>query len=272
MNSKNINDKSISIITVSLNSEKYIEKTLESVRSQTYKNKEHILIDGGSKDATVEIIKRYSKYIDYWVSEPDRGIADAMNKGLEKANCDYVLFLNSDDYLVNPDILNNVARLMDNNDIHIFKVKFLYEDGRKMLSLNHNVGLLTWFKMGSCHQGQIISRKLIQQLNGFDINLKINFDYDLLLRAYKFGAGSKSYDTIISVMRQVGISSRRDWPGFKERYDEEKKVHYKNCINGFMFFIYKLYWFFYIPYRYFRYLLIMINKKYIKNKTLKALQ
>jgi glycosyltransferase involved in cell wall biosynthesis len=91
----------ISIITVVFNGEEHISECIDSVIKQTYKNIEHIIIDGGSKDKTIEIIKRFNDQISYWVSEPDNGIYDAMNKGSSIAKGDYALFLNSDDYLFN---------------------------------------------------------------------------------------------------------------------------------------------------------------------------
>ncbi len=263
----------ISIITVSFNSEKYIEKTIKSVAEQNFTNREHIIIDGGSTDSTVDIIKKYSDKLAFWVSEPDSGIAEAMNKGIREAKGDYLLFLNSDDYLIDNDALNDVAEIIDgNHDLYIFRVSFLYPDGRQIRSLNHGFGLLTNFKMGSCHQGQFFSRSTINALGGFDTSLKINFDYDLLLRAYRNGATSSENERVVSVMRQVGISSRRDWTGFKERYDEEKQVHVKNTDSRLMYMAYKIYWGVYMPYRYLRYLLIAFNRKFLKNKTIKALQ
>ncbi|MBE8233321.1 MAG: glycosyltransferase, partial [Endozoicomonadaceae bacterium] len=117
----------MSIITVSLNSEKYIADTIKSVKNQTYPHKEHIIIDGASTDSTVNIISQYEDDIAYWVSEPDNGIANAMNKGIEQAKGDYLLFLNSDDYLLNNDVLGQVVKKIDSSiDINIFKVLFLY--------------------------------------------------------------------------------------------------------------------------------------------------
>ena len=235
--------------------------------------REHIIIDGGSTDATVDIIKLHSDKLSYWISEPDSGIAEAMNKGIHAAKGDYLLFLNSDDYLIDNDALKDVAVVVDgSHDLYIFRVSFLYPDGRQMHSLNHGFGLLTNFKMGSCHQGQFFSRKIVNSLGGFDTSLKINFDYDLLLRAYRNGATSDSHQRVVSVMRQVGISSRRDWIGFRQRYDEEKLVHFKNSDSTFMNITYRIYWLAYIPYRYVRYLLIAFNRKFLKNKTIKALQ
>ena len=251
----------ISIVTVALNSAKYIESNIESVMVQSYKNREHIIIDGKSSDGTVDIIRKYENNIDHWISEPDGGIAEAMNKGIDRATGDYVLFLNSDDYLIDSMALENVSSyLVDSLDIYIFKVLFLYNDGKTLPSLNNSLGYLTYFKMGSCHQGQIHSRTMLLKLGKFDTNLRINFDYDLMLRAYKNGASSKSIDIFISVMRQVGISSRRDWTGFKQRYDEEKLVHRKNSDSKFMWMVYEVYWLLYIPYRFIRYIFIVLNK------------
>ncbi len=268
-----ISDKKISVITVTKNSGKYIEKALSSVITQTYKNIELIVIDGCSTDNTLEIIRKYESNIDTWISEPDGGIAEAMNKGVELATGDYLVFINSDDYLLDDDVLQRAsAHLQSNRDIYIFKVLFLYPDGRKASSLIYSFGILTNYKMGSCHQGQLISRDLLEELGKLDETLKINFDYDFILRAYRSGASSQSVDMTLSVMRQVGISSRRDWVGFKQRYDEERLVHFKNCPDYFWHVLYRLYWIIYIPYRYVRYGMIYLNSKYIKNKTIKSLQ
>ncbi len=264
----------ISIITVAWNSEKYIESAITSVLSQDYPQIEYIVVDGASTDNTVNIVEKYDSQIDYFCSEEDSGIAEAMNKGVNAATGDYILFLNSDDFLASKDSISNAVAALNGHvdEIHIFRVRFQYDDGREILSLNHGLGVLTNFKMGSCHQGQLVPRNLFNSLQGFDTSLAINFDYDLLLRAYRSGAAARTHDEVIAVMRQVGISSRRDWPGFKQRYDEEKLVHQKNCPNNTMKVIYFFYWLLYIPYRYLRYLLIAANRKFFGNKPIKALQ
>ena len=88
----------ISVITVTKNSEKFLEENIDSMNNQTYKNFEHIIIDGKSTDRTVEIIKKHKDKIDYWVSEPDKGLYDAMNIGLKKCTGDIIGILNSDDF------------------------------------------------------------------------------------------------------------------------------------------------------------------------------
>jgi len=104
----------VSIITVCLNSEKFLEATLQSVLEQTYNNIEYIIIDGGSLDNTKEIIKKYEKDIDYWISEPDRGISDAFNKGLLASTGEIISFLNSQDYYLNKDVIQKVVNVFIN--------------------------------------------------------------------------------------------------------------------------------------------------------------
>ena len=100
-----MNNFKISIVTVSFNAVKTIEQTILSVINQTYENIEYIIIDGGSTDGTIDIIKKYEDQISYWVSEKDKGIYDAMNKGIDIATGDYVYFIQSADVL-NKNILN----------------------------------------------------------------------------------------------------------------------------------------------------------------------
>lgn len=99
----------ISIITVVYNGAKHIEKTISSILEQTYDNVEYIIIDGGSTDGTLDIIKKYQHAIDYWVSEPDNGIYDAMNKGISLATGDYIHLLNSDDSYIGNNVISMVV-------------------------------------------------------------------------------------------------------------------------------------------------------------------
>jgi len=112
------NNPKITIITPSFNQGQYIERTIQSVLSQDYPNLEYIIIDGGSTDQTVDIIKKYEKHLKYWVSEKDNGQSHAINKGLKYATGDIINWLNSDDYL-EPQALNVIAESF-NSDIDIF--------------------------------------------------------------------------------------------------------------------------------------------------------
>ena len=107
----------LSIITINRNNANGLDKTIQSVINQSYEDFEYIVIDGNSTDHSIDIIKKYNSNINYWVSETDKGIYNAMNKGIAKANGNYVLFLNSGDYLVNSDVLKSVFEKQQTADI-----------------------------------------------------------------------------------------------------------------------------------------------------------
>jgi len=235
----------ISVITICYNSRLYIEHTIRSVIDQDYDNVEYIVIDGGSTDGTVEIIKRYDDQIDKWISEPDNGIADAMNKGIRLATGDYVIFIHSDDYFVDSTSLESAVGEIDGSyDMYIFQVISKFAE-HESLSQNNDFGKLTNFKMGSCHQGHLVKRSLFDKSGFFDLKFKICMDYDFVLRSYRNGAKALSVDLPISVMRMTGISSRTDRAGLCERFSEEKMVHLKNCSSATMRLFYVFYWFCY---------------------------
>lgn len=249
-----INSK-ISIITVCLNAELYLEQAISSVINQTFPNKEYIIVDGGSTDNTLNITRKYEARIDKWISEPDKGIADAMNKGLSLATGDYILFLHSDDYLIDSSVLQRASSyLEDNMDIYFFKV-LLDDQGIHRESRNKALCWLTNFKMGSCHQGQLCSTRLFKELGPLDTSYKIVMDYDFILRALRGGASGRSIDMLLSVMRLTGISSHNDWGNLSYRFKEERLAHFKNCPTRWMRFLYSLYWVLYFPYRKIRYML-----------------
>jgi len=237
----------ISIITVSLNAERYIEQTIQSVSRQTYKNIEYIVVDGGSTDGTIEIINKYRDKIDRFVSEKDEGIAAAMNKGVSLATGDYVIFLHADDFFAHDYSLENVIQSMDKTaDIIACNIQF-----GKHLKIYKPRGFNFWFNFkGMPHQGILCHRSLIEKFNGFDKQFLICMDYDLFLKAYRHGAKLNKVSTILAVMRDTGISSRNDWISLKNRFNEERQIHQKNCHSVFLKALYKLYWPLYILYRY----------------------
>ena len=237
----------ISIITISLNAEDHIEQTIQSVLSQTYQNTEYILVDGGSTDRTAEIINQYKDRIDHFISERDEGIADAMNKGVALATGDYVIFLHADDYFKNGSSLENaVAHLDKTTEILACDIQF----GKRLRPCKPR-GFNFWFnfKQGIYHQGALCHRSLIEELKGFDTQFRIAMDYDFFVRAYRRRARLVKAPVTLAVMRDTGISSRRDWKNLKIRFDEERKVQEKNCRSFPMRMLYNLFWFLYLPYR-----------------------
>jgi glycosyltransferase involved in cell wall biosynthesis len=244
-----MNNFKVSIITITLNSEKYLEKTISSVITQTYPNKEYIIIDGASTDSTLDIVKKHSNHIDKWISEPDDGIADAMNKGLSFATGDYILFLHSDDFLADEKALEKASQYLDTeHDIFLFNIFYL-EDEKKTLIKPR--GLKWWinFKTGVLHQGTICSKDLFKKIGNFDTQFSIAMDYDFFLRAYKFGVRSKIIDCPLSIMRTTGISFKKDWITLQKRFSEERQIHKKNCRSILMKFLYFFYWPAYLIYR-----------------------
>ena len=237
----------ISIITISLNAEDHIEQTIQSVLSQTYKNTEYILVDGGSTDRTAEIINQYKDRIDHFISGPDGGIADAMNKGVALATGDYVVFLHADDYFKNGGSLEHaVAYLDETTEILACNIQF----GKRLKPCKPR-GFNFWlnFKQGIYHQGALCHRSLIEELKGFDTQFRIAMDFDFFLRAYRRRARLVKAPVTLAVMRDIGISSRRDWESLKIRFDEERSVQEKNCHSLSMRMLYDLFWFMYLPYR-----------------------
>jgi glycosyltransferase involved in cell wall biosynthesis len=247
-------DLMISIVTITLNSEKHLEQTIQSVINQSYKYIEYIVVDGGSTDRTLDIINRYNNDIAAWVSEPDRGISDAMNKGLSMATGSYVLFLHSDDYLIHPNVLDYAAEyLIDSFDIVMFSIVKENADGE--MKYYQPRGLKWWinFKTGIYHQSAFCSRDMFRRVGLFDIQLKICMDYDLFLRSYRRKCTTHKIDFPLTVMRSTGISSRKDWQSLEKRFMEEKYMHKKNCHSHLLRIMYHVYWLAYPLYRKIKY-------------------
>ena len=137
------NEQIVSIITVCLNSEKFLEQTIQSVISQSYDNIEYIIIDGGSSDKTVEIIKKYERFLRYWVSEPDKGIYDAMNKGVSHARGEWIGIINSDDWYTPKAVewIIKTANENSNADVIYGDVMHCEEDGtfRRVFGSHENL-------------------------------------------------------------------------------------------------------------------------------------
>ena len=158
-----------SIITITYNAEQWLERTILSVLSQSYTNVEYIVIDGASTDRTVELIKQYEAGISYWVSEPDQGLYDAMNKGLRKATGDYVWFLNAGDTLYTADTLQSVVASLKKS---VSLPDVLYGETQIVDAQGRSLGMrrlkaprkLTWnrFRMVMlvCHQSFLVKRSL----------------------------------------------------------------------------------------------------------------
>lgn len=239
----------ISIVTVVYNGVSTIEQTLISVLRQTYSHVEYIIVDGASSDGTIDIIRRYDPALSLWISEPDQGIGDAMNKGIKLASGDYVLMLHSDDYLHANDCLENVAPyLRQGHDIVSGRLMLDHGDGlqqRQPRPWNWRLN----FKTSLWHQATFCHRGLFERIGLFNTGLQIAMDYDFFLRAYRAGVSAKLIEQVISVMRHSGISASTDPQTLAIRFGEERSIHAQHVDSALLKLIYHLYWLAYPRYR-----------------------
>jgi glycosyltransferase involved in cell wall biosynthesis len=197
----------VSIVTVSYNAVSTIEQTIQSVLNQNYDNIEYVVIDGQSTDGTREIIEKYKDRLDYYVSEPDNGIYDAMNKGVKIATGDIIAFLNADDWY-EKDVVSAVSQkfIYSDADIVYGDTNIIDKNGKKSISRKRTVENI-WKNIIACHQSIFVKRNLFFKIGMFDLSYEIAADYDWLLRAYIYGARFAEIDTVISNYRIGGFSS-----------------------------------------------------------------
>lgn len=197
----------LSIITINYNNRDGLRKTIESVVNQTWQEFEYIVIDGGSADGSVEVIKEYAERIDYWVSEPDKGIYDAMNKGIDKATGEYCLFMNSADIIYQPTTLENVHQELDGTDI--ISGRLLFEHGYHMIP-PQQVTAKFFFTSTLPHQATFISRALFK-FGKYDCNYRIVSDWKFWIESLIYNNCSyKTISTIIALFDNSGISSTNE--------------------------------------------------------------
>ncbi len=221
----------ISIITVVFNGSKTLEQTIQSVLTQTYKNIEYIIIDGGSTDGTLDIIKKHECKIDFWVSEPDKGLYDAMNKGISKANGELIGMINSDDWYETNAVQLLVEAFNKDPKKKIFHGdRFnVYEDGSKVIRKFHPSAFkFKYYGMTYNHPSMFI-HKDIYAVEKYNINLRSLSDYEFTLKNYL-----KNSETFVYIPRAYvnyrldGISSQL---GIKESILEGFKTRRNAGMN-----------------------------------------
>lgn len=197
----------ISIITICRNAGQGIENTIKSVVTQTYKDFEYIIIDGNSNDGTIDIIKKYESQITKWVSEPDKGIYDAMNKGLKMASGEWVIMMNAGDYFAESDVLEKVFA----HDIPDTKT-FLYSD---VYCLRKNgdriLRPLSWEEGHIIHQSVIYRRKLHEEYGYYHVTQPLIISDYLFFISVPKEQVMKIEDVVIAVYEGGGVSSQGDW-------------------------------------------------------------
>jgi glycosyltransferase involved in cell wall biosynthesis len=214
----------LSIITVCFNEKENIEQTLKSVVEQDFKDFEYIVIDGGSTDGTVEIIKKYQPSIGFFVSEKDSGVYNAMNKGIAKATGEYLLFLNGGDFIYDNKVLSRVFGEHDiRADIVYGDEQILKNDNsRQLVNLrNEVIGKKFWFNRTLPHQSTFMKKKLFDEFGLYDERYKIAADYDFFMKClYKNKHSFQYVPLTIAVWNDQGISNQEK---YREQHLAERR-------------------------------------------------
>lgn len=201
--------RKVSVITINYNDASGLRRTLESLVQQHYPNKELIVIDGGSTDGSLEVIGQYASQVSYWLSEKDKGVFDAQNKGLARATGDYVLVLNGGDELADAHVLERVFTQEQTADIVYGDMLIVQADGRRVqgampgkIDFNHMMRDTLW------HPVSFVKRSFLPQVGPYDLQYNIVADYDWFLRAiFRHKATLQHLHTVVSVFYLGGLSS-----------------------------------------------------------------
>lgn len=210
----------ISIITPVYNSFTTIEQCLRSVQIQTYVNIEHIVIDGLSKDGTLDLIKKFDSSRMSYISEKDNGIYDAMNKGLNLAKGDFIYFLGADDQLHTKNTIHDVFYSLKNLETDLIFGNILYTDGKKFTSTFNNSLLI---RNTLHHQAAFYASQLFQNYR-FDTSRKVLADYEMNLILYKKKIRSIYVNQIVAQCGNMGISKTYKWSTYYEEYLIKKSI------------------------------------------------
>lgn len=198
----------ISVVTVVYNGDRYLEQTILSIINQTYENIEYIIVDGGSIDGTLDIIRKYAERIDYWVSEPDNSIYDAMNKGIELAGGELIGLLNADDYYEPGAVVAVVDRYREEPSPRILygNTFFLNE----ALNLRYKSYGHTRYWRGMCfsHQAMFVHRDIYRAIGKYDDSLRIAADYDFVVRCFTHGICITPVGAFLVNYRDSGLSAQ----------------------------------------------------------------
>lgn len=244
----------VTVITVVYNGEASISDTITSVTNQDYKNLEYIIIDGGSTDKTLAVIKSFGDKIDLWVSERDRGIYDAMNKGIELATGNWINFMNSGDRLAKTDTLSQIFNQKPEADL-VYGDALIEHDGFSVPFLVNPINTI-WKNSPFCHQACFVKSAVMKNYK-FDLQYKIGADHDLFYRAYKNNLTFKYIPVLVCLFDgRDGTTKKRIVQAIKDKRDIALKYEYS--IEK------RLYYSFYMLYIY---LLLLIKKTVGKSFT-----
>jgi glycosyltransferase involved in cell wall biosynthesis len=237
----------VTIITVVFNGEKYLEQTIQSVINQTYDNVEYIVIDGGSTDGTVDIIRKYEEQIDYWVSEPDEGLYFAMNKGISLASGEVIAILNSGDWYELDAIKNSLKALVSCDADYTYGKVYLVDElgerfGMSLVADNQDFNSEIYYRTVFLQLSAFIKKYVYLKLGGFDTNYKVSADHEFFLRMTLNNYKGFNTNLFIGNFRPAGASGNtqctRESRNIALKYGKSKlSVYYRYYLflfNGYL--------------------------------------
>jgi glycosyltransferase involved in cell wall biosynthesis len=219
----------ISIISINLNNRAGLERTMTSVFGQTFTDYEYLIIDGASTDGSTDLIRSHASRLAYWVSEKDSGIYNAMNKGIRNSRGQYLLFLNSGDFLCDPTILQTVADQGLSEDVIYGDLK--YEDNDQPLHLPDTISLSTFLGPSIGHGASLIKRDLFDKYGLYNENYKIVSDWEFFIEIFiRHNCTYRHVDRVFTVYQAGGVSVNR---AHLETQANERKAVLKRIFPGF---------------------------------------
>jgi len=228
----------ISIITAVYNNKEFLEEAINSVLSQSYPKIEYIIVDGGSKDGSVDIIRKYESKISKWISEPDNGIYDALNKGIKMATGEVIGLLHSDDIYADDRVIQKTADLFIENMCDSVYGDLVYVDKKdinKVLrywraeNFNYNILMKGWMPP---HPTFFLKRSHYEKFGSFEQSLKISADYELILRMLGKNRISTCYLPEVLIKMRIGGESNKSIPNIiRKSYEDYKALK----LNSFPF-------------------------------------
>lgn len=236
----------ISIITVCWNASATLEETIKSVASQSYNDIEYIIVDGGSTDSSVDIIKKYSNVIDKWVSEKDKGLYDAMNKGVAMATGDYIGILNADDTFFEKNTIEKVAKFLQDNPLDACVGDIVqHKNGKIIRKYSSKNWIPEKLKIGfmAPHPSIFFKKELFQKFGDYKLGYKIAADYELIIRYFIKHTITWKYSGITTTSMSVGGASSSGLSSYNKITEEVAKAFTDNNISYSPFKVkYRVFW------------------------------
>ena len=238
------------ILTATLNNSTPLIKNIESIRTQSCQDFEHIVIDGGSKDETLDILKEYENtYNLQWISEPDHGISDALNKGLGLSSGRYIIVIQADDQLLYPNILDNVFPQLESEMFDILSFPVILDHPVRGKVLSKPIQHIWWnhFKFIFRHQGCFVHKRMFDQIGVFQNEFKISLDYDFFYRALARNCSVKFGKFPVALMGGEGVGSNPEF--ILKRLKEDRLVQILNEKKLFWRLLQFVFHMLYLPYK-----------------------